>query len=205
MPRKALLLTVVRVFSLSCWIGLTGVSAAPQAQAPAQVQTWHLDGPHSAAQFSVTHLGISTVRGNFTKVSGDVDYSPADPTKASVNVTIDASSVDTRVERRDNDVRSDHFLDVAKYPTITYKSKSVKLAAPGKLLVTGDLTIHGVTKEVTLDVTGPNTPIKNPMGPGERTGASATAKISRKDFGVTFMTGMVGDEIDIQIDVELVK
>jgi len=134
-----------------------------------------------------------------------VNYSASDPTKASVDVTIDASSVDTRVTMRDNDIRSEHFLDVAKYPTITFKSKHVAAAGPGKLTVTGDLTLHGVTKEVTLNVDGPSAPIKNPMGPGQRMGASATTKINRGDFGMTFMTGAVGDEIDIQIDVELLK
>jgi polyisoprenoid-binding protein YceI len=200
MRRTALLLIVVAVYSLSYLIGISKTWAAPQAAA-----IWHLDGPHSAAQFSVRHLGISTVRGTFTKVSGDVNYTPSEPTKSSVSVTIEAASVDTRVEMRDNDVRSEHFLDVVKYPTINFKSKSVKPTGPGKLLVTGDLTIHGVTKEVTLDVSGPSAPIKNPMGPGERTGASATTKINRQDFGMTNMSAMVGDEVDIQIDVELVK
>jgi polyisoprenoid-binding protein YceI len=106
---------------------------------------------------------------------------------------------------RDNDLRSEHFLDVAKYPTITFKSKRVAAAGAGKLTITGDLTIHGVTKEVTLDVGGPSAPIKNPMGPGQRMGASATAKINREDFGMTYMPGMVGSEVEIQIDVELVK
>jgi polyisoprenoid-binding protein YceI len=187
------------VFALSYLIWFTNAWASPESE------TWHLDGPHSAAQFSVRHLGISTVRGTFTKVSGEVNYSASDPTKASVDVTIDASSVDTRVTMRDNDIRSEHFLDVAKYPTITFKSKHVAAAGPGKLTVTGDLTLHGVTKEVTLNVDGPSAPIKNPMGPGQRMGASATTKINRGDFGMTFMTGAVGDEIDIQIDVELLK
>ena len=132
-------------------------------------------------------------------------YSPTDVSKSSVDVTIDASSVDTRVTMRDNDLKSDHFLDVAKYPTITFQSKRVASAGPGKLTVIGDLTIHGVTKEVTLDVDGPSTAIKNPMGPGQRTGASAITKINRNDFGITYMSGMIGDEVDIQIDVEMVK
>jgi polyisoprenoid-binding protein YceI len=196
---KRLPLLTIAVCGLLLVLSLTGVRAAPQAD------TWHLDGPHSAAQFSVKHLGISTVRGTFTKVSGDVHFSPSDLEKSSVNVSIDASSVDTRVEMRDKDLRSEHFLDVAKYPTITFKSKSVKTVSPGVLTITGDLTIHGVTKEVVLDVNGPSAPIKNPMGPGERAGASATTKINRQDFGMTNMVGMVGDEVNIQIDVELVK
>src|ERR1035437_9420690 len=172
--------------------------------ATAQTETWHLDPPHSAAQFSVRHMGISTVRGTFTKVSGVVTYSASDPTKSSLDVTIDANSVDTRVEMRDNDLRSPHFLDVAKFPAITFKSKRIVAAGEGKLKVTGDLTIHGVTKEVVLDVDGPTPPMKDPMG-NTRMGASATTKINGSDFGVTAMPGMVGEEVVIVIDVELVK
>ena len=172
------------------------------ARATAQTQTWYLDPNHSAAQFAVRHMGISTVRGAFTKISGTVVDSP-DLGKASVNVTIDASSVDTRVEMRDKDLRSDHFFDVAKYPTITFQSKKVESAGAGKLKVTGDLTMHGVTKEAVLDVDGPTPPIKDPRG-GARRGVSATTTISRADYGMTFDAPMVGDQIAIQLDVELV-
>jgi polyisoprenoid-binding protein YceI len=172
--------------------------------AVAQTQTWYLDPPHSAAQFSVRHFGISTVRGTFAKVNGIVNDSPGDPTKSSVDVTIDTSSVDTRVTMRDNDLRSDHFFDVAKYPTITFKSKRVEVAGPGKLEVTGDLTIHGVTKEVELDVDGPSPPYKDPKGNSHR-GISATTKISRADYGMTFDADTIGDEVAIQLDVELVQ
>ena len=170
--------------------------------AVAQTQTWYLDPPHSAAQFSVRHMGISTVRGTFTKVEGVVVDSP-DLSKASVNVTIDASSVDSRVQRRDDDLRSDHFFDVAKYPTITFNSKKVEAAGPGKLKVTGDLTIHGVTKEAVLDVDGPTPPMKDPRGNSHR-GASATTTVNRTDYGMTTMTGMIGDQVAIQLDVEMV-
>jgi polyisoprenoid-binding protein YceI len=170
--------------------------------AVAQTQTWYLDPPHSAAQFSVRHMGISTVRGTFTKVEGVVVDSP-DLSKASVNVTIDASSVDSRVQRRDDDLKSDHFFDVAKYPTITFKSKKVEAAGPGKLKVTGDLTIHGVTKEAVLDVDGPTPPMKDPRGNSHR-GASATTTVNRTDYGMTTMTGMIGDQVAIQLDVEMV-
>jgi polyisoprenoid-binding protein YceI len=181
-----------------------GLLCIVNAAAQTQKDIWHLDPPHSAAQFSVRHLGISTVRGTFTKVSGDVKYSPSEPTRSSIDVTIDASSVDTRVEMRDNDLRSSHFLDVAKYPTITVKSKRIEAAGTGKLKVTGDLTIHGVTKEVVLDVDGPTPQIKDPMG-NPHMGASANTKINRDDFGMTSMRGMVGDEVAITIDVELVE
>jgi polyisoprenoid-binding protein YceI len=168
--------------------------------------TWQLDPPHSSAQFSVRHLGVSTVRGAFTKVSGSVQYDPANPGKSSIQVAIDAASVDTRVEMRDNDLRSPNFLDAQKYPTITFQSKRVESAGPGKLKVAGDLTIHGVTKEVSLDVDGPTPAIKDPMGKNRlRMGASATTRISRNDFGVSADAGMVGDEVTITLDLEMTR
>ena len=170
--------------------------------AGAQVQTWQVDPNHTAAQFSVRHMGISTVRGAFTKVSGSAQYDPSNPGKSSVEVTIDADSVDTRVTMRDNDLRSPNFFEVAKYPTITFKSKSVQAAGEGKLKVVGDLTIHGVTKEVTLDVDGPSAPVTDPKG-NQHIGASGSTKINRKDFSVG-TNPMVGDEVTITIDVELV-
>jgi polyisoprenoid-binding protein YceI len=168
--------------------------------------TWQLDPPHSSAQFSVRHLGVSTVRGAFTKVSGSVQYDPANPPKSSIQVAIEAASVDTRVEMRDNDLRSPNFLDAQRYPTITFQSKKVESAGPGKLKVTGDLTLHGITKEVILDVDGPTPAIKDPMGKQRlRMGASATTKISRNDFGVSADAGMVGDEVTITLDVEMTR
>ena len=175
---------------------------AMAAAAAAQVETWQIDPNHSSAQFSVRHLGVSTVRGAFMKVSGSAKHDASDPSKDSLDATIEASSVDTRVEMRDNDLRSPNFLDVQKYPTITFHSKQTKAAGTGKLQITGDLTIHGVTKEVVLDVDGPTTAIKDPWG-NQRIGASAATKINRKDFGVNGAPGVVGDEITITIDAEL--
>ena len=174
------------------------------AAALAQAGTWQIDPNHSAAQFSVRHLGVSTVRGAFMKVSGSATYDTTSPAKNTVDVSIDASSVDTRVQMRDNDLRSPNFLDVQKYPTITFKSKQVKSSGPGKMQILGDLTIHGVTKEVTLDVDGPSTPIKDPWG-NQRIGASASTKINRHDFGVDGAPGVVGDDISITIDTELIQ
>jgi len=174
------------------------------ATAAAQSGTWQIDPNHSSAQFSVRHLGVSTVRGAFTKVTGSAKHDPADPSKDSLDATIDASSVDTRVEMRDNDLRSPNFLEVQKYPSITFHSKQTKVAGSGKLQITGDLTIHGVTKEVVLDVDGPSTPIKDPWG-NQRIGASATTKVNRKDFSVNGAPGVVGDEITITIDAELIQ
>ncbi len=177
---------------------------AMTAAAAAQAATWKIDPAHSSAQFSVRHLGVSTVRGAFTKVTGEAKHDPADPTKDSLTATIEASSVDTRVEMRDNDLRSPNFFDVQKYPTITFQSKQTKVAGSGKLQITGDLTIHGVTKEVVLDVDGPSAPVKDPWG-NQRIGASASTKVNRKDFGVNGAPGAVGDEITITIDAELIQ
>jgi polyisoprenoid-binding protein YceI len=186
-------------------VALTLVAVvAISALAAAQAGTWQIDPNHSTAQFAVKHLGVSTVRGAFTKVSGSATYDAADPSKSSVDVSIDASSVDTRVQMRDNDLRSPNFLDVQKYPTITFKSKQAKAAGTGKLQLVGDLTIHGVTKEVVLDVDGPSAAIKDPWG-NQRIGASASTKVNRKDFGVNGAPGVVGDDISITIDTELIQ
>jgi polyisoprenoid-binding protein YceI len=182
----------------------TAAFAVSAISASAQVETWQLDPAHSAAQFAVRHNGISTVRGAFSKVSGTVQYDPADPAKTVIDVVIETVSIDTRVEARDKDLRSPNFFDVEKYPTITFKSKRVEPAGKGKLKVTGDLTIHGVTREVALEVEGPTGPVKDPRG-NLHMGASATTQISRKDFGVNGAPGGVGDEVLITLDVEMVK
>jgi polyisoprenoid-binding protein YceI len=192
-PRVALAVYLTAIFFLA------NLAAA---RAIAQAKTWYIDPNHSAAEFSVRHMGISTVRGTFSKISGAVVDS-SDLSQASVNVTIDASTVDTRVEMRDKDLRSDHFFDVAKYPTLTFQSKKVESSGAGKLKVTGDLTMHGVTKQVVLDVDGPTPPVKDPKGNLHR-GLSATTTISRADYGMTFDAPMVGDQIGIQLDVEMV-
>jgi polyisoprenoid-binding protein YceI len=170
----------------------------------ASQDTWQIDPAHTSAQFSVRHLGVSTVRGAFTKVSGTVQYDSANLDKSSIQTTIDASSVDTRVEMRDNDLRSPNYLDVQKYPTITFKSRRIEASGAGKLKVTGDLTIHGVTKEVAMDVDGPTPAMKDPWG-NQRMGASATTKINRMDFGVAGGSGVVGDDLSITLDIEMTK
>jgi polyisoprenoid-binding protein YceI len=180
-------------------------AAAFTLSAFAQTETWQLDPPHCAAQFAVRHMGISTVRGTFTKLSGTVQFNSADPARSSIDVTIDASSVDSRVDARDNDLRGEKLLDVQKYPTITFKSKRVEPAGSGKLKVTGDLTIHGVTKEAVLDVDGPTAPMTDPRGRSHM-GASATTTINRQDFGVSgYPSAMIANDIAITIDVEMVK
>lgn len=185
-------------------IALTaGLAAALSLPAAAATSSWQLDPAHSAAQFSVKHLAISTVRGAFTKLTGSVQLDDKDITKSTVEVTIDVNSVDTRQPDRDKDLRSDHFFDADHFPTITFKSKKVEQVSPGKLKVTGDLTIRGATKEVVLDVDGPTAPVKDPWG-NQRIGVNASSKITRQDFGITYGPGMIGDEITITIDAEMV-
>src|SRR5882762_3607736 len=191
-------------------ISVAAMAAALSLPGAAATSTWQIDPNHSAAQFAVRHLAISTVRGAFTKVSGTVQMDDKDISKSSVEVTIDAASVDTRVADRDKDLRSDHFFDTAKYPTLTFKSTRVEQVAPGMLKVTGDLTIHGTTKQVVLEVEGPTAPVKDPWG-NQRAAVNATTKINRQDFGMKWNATMdnggvvVGDEVNITIDAEMIK
>jgi len=187
--------------------GLAAIFALP---APAATSTWQIDPQHSAAQFSVRHLAISTVRGGFSNVNGTVNLDDKDVSKSSVDVTIDVSTVDTREPNRDKDLKSDKFFDLAQYPTMTFKSKKVEQNGTGKLKITGDLTIRGVTKEVVLDVDGPTAAVKDPWG-NQRAAVNATTKINRQDFGVKWNATMdnggvvVGDEVSITIDAEMVQ
>jgi polyisoprenoid-binding protein YceI len=177
---------------------------------PASAESWTFDAAHSAVQFKVRHLMVSSVRGDFEKVSGAIHYDEKDVTRSRAEIAIDAKSIDTRVAQRDDHLRSADFLDVAKYPTITFISKRVEKAGEGRLKVTGDLTLHGVTKEVVLDVEGPTPPIRDMQG-NLRVGGQATARIHRKDFGLTWNKALetggvvVGDEVDITIDLEIYR
>jgi polyisoprenoid-binding protein YceI len=186
---------------------LAGVLTFPAAAA---TTTWQIDPAHTAAGFAVKHLMISTVRGQFKGVTGTVNWDDQDITKSTVDVTIDATTVDTSEPNRDKDLKSDKFFDVTKYPTMTFKSKKVEQVSSGKLKVTGDLTIHGTTKEVVLDVEGPSAPVKDPWG-NTRTAISATTKVNRQDYGVKWNANMdgggvvVGDDVNITIDLEMVK
>lgn len=188
---------------------LLATSPSMVLSAAAQTSTWNIDPAHSNAQFTVRHLGISNVSGAFTKVTGTVVLEEKDISKSRVSAVIDAGSVDTRVPDRDKDLRSPNFLDVEKYPTLEFNSKRI-VNDSGKLQLIGDLTLHGTTREVTLDVDGPTPELNDPWG-NVRRGFSATTTINRKDFGVvwnnTLKTGeaVVGDNVKIQIDVELVK
>ena len=187
-------------------VGLAGLLSFP---ACAGTTTWQIDPKHSSAQFAVTHLMISSVRGEFHQLKGAVVVDDADISKSSVNVTIDATTVYTREPDRDKHLMSSDFFDVAKYPTMAFKSTKVESAGPGRLKITGDLTIRGVTKQAVLEVTAPKPPIKDPWGL-RRTAVSGSTKINRQDFGVAWNKTLdaggvvVGDEVDINLDVEMV-
>jgi len=172
----------------------------------AQPLTYTIDPAHSSSDFAVKHMMISTVKGSFSKTTGTIVYDEKNLSASSVEATIDATSITTRVDQRDNHLKSPDFFDVAKFPTITFKSKQWYREG-GALRIKGDLTIHGVTKEVVLDVDGPTPEVKG-MG-GARIGATATTKINRKDFGLTWSRPLeaaggvlVGDEVTITIEVE---
>lgn len=191
---------------LAVTVGFAAVLTGP---ANAGTTTYQIDPRHSSAGFGVTHLMISTVRGVFHGVNGTVVWDDSNPANSTVNVTIDATTIDTQEPGRDTDLKSPNFFDVAKFPAITFKSTKVEQDGPGKLKVTGDLTIHGVTKQVVLGATAPKAPIKDPWGL-TRTAVSGTTKLNRKDFGLVWnkdLDGggvMIGDDVDITLDVEMV-
>jgi polyisoprenoid-binding protein YceI len=181
--------------------------AAPLfAQAPA----WQIDTAHSAAQFAVKHMMVSTVRGQFNKMSGTVAWDGKSLAGASVEIAIDAASIDTRETKRDDHLRSADFFDVASFPTVTFKSTRLEQAAGGRLRMAGDLTLRGVTRPVVFEVTGPTPAIKD-AGGNLRAGATATTTINRKDFGLVWNRALdsggvvVGDEVSVTVDVELVS
>jgi len=186
---------------------LAALAVCLLAAAPVAAATWNIDPAHTTVQFAVRHMMVSNVRGELGKVAGSVEGDPADPTAAKLTVSIDASSIDTRNEKRDAHLRSPDFLDVAKYPTITFTSKKITPAGRGAYKVTGDLTLHGVTKEIVLDVTDVTPPITDPMG-SRRAGAHATTTIDRGAFGITWSKSLdgggvvVGNEVQIMVDVE---
>lgn len=188
---------------------VSAIALLASLPALAQTSTWNIDPAHSTAQFTVRHLGISNVTGSFTKVTGTIALNDKDLAQSQVSASIDVNSVDTRVEARDKDLKSPNFFEVEKYPTIEFKSKKI-VSGGGKLQVIGDLTIHGTTREVTLDVDGPTPELTDPWG-NSRRGISATTTINRKDFNLVYNkllgTGeaVVGDNVKIQIDAEIVK
>lgn len=185
-------------------------SLALAAASAAQVSTWEIDSAHSGAHFAIKHMTVSTVRGEFARMKGSIQLDPRDIAQSSVEAVIEAASISTREPKRDEHLRSPDFFDVAKYPTITFRSRRVLRAPDGKLKMAGDLTIHGVAKEVTLDVEEPTPEIKDQRG-NARIGVSATARINRKDFGLIWNRALdaggwvVGDEVSITIDIEAIR
>lgn len=178
---------------------LVALMAMPTLAAASE---WKVDPNNSAVQFSVRHLGISTVQGNFTKISGTVKLDDGDISKSLVTASVDMSSVDTRVTARDNDLKG-KFFDVAQFPTMTFQSTKIWSTGQGTAKMAGNLTLHGITKEIVFDVTGPTDPI-NQNGLMRR-GAEATAKINRSDFGITADPGIVGEEVTITLDIEMTE
>ena len=189
---------------------ITAVLFALTLPALAAAATWTIDRDHSSVGFKIRHLMVSNVKGSFEKFTGTVDLDEKDITKSKVDVSIETASINTNVELRDAHLKSADFFDVVKYPAMTFKSKKVAKAGKDKLKVTGDLTLHGVTKEVVLNVDGPTKEIKDLYG-NIRKGASANATINRKDFGLNWNKALetggvvVGDEVTITIEIEMIK
>jgi polyisoprenoid-binding protein YceI len=186
------------------------MSALATPEVSTATTTWNIDPVHSVAEFKVKHMMITNVKGQFTGVSGSLSLDGDDLNRSRVEATIDAASINTREPQRDTHLKSPDFFDVEKFPTLSFKSTHVSRNADGDLQVAGDLTIHGITRNVTFEVEGPTAPAKDPWG-NTRLGLSAITKISRKDFGLTWNatleTGgiLVGDEVTITLDVELIK
>ncbi|HET7103122.1 MAG TPA: YceI family protein [Terracidiphilus sp.] len=172
--------------------------------------SWKIDPAHSVAEFKVRHMMISNVRGRFAGVTGSLTYDPVDPTVSIVEASIPVSGLSTGDDQRDGHLRSADFFDAEKFPALAFKSTAVRITGSGELAVTGDLTMHGVTKAVTFAVEGPTPPAKDPWG-NLRIGLSASAKINRKDFGLVWNTALesggvlVGDEVTISLDIQLIK
>jgi polyisoprenoid-binding protein YceI len=191
-------------------LSLVLIGLALPSAASAQSVTWTIDPGHSAATFQVRHMIVANVKGEFGGPVGTASFDPKDLSTLRVDATLDARTINTRNPDRDKDLKSDLFFDVAKYPRITFKSKSVTVEGPGKLKVLGDLTIKGVTKPVTLDVEGPTQEIKDIWG-SRRIGATATTTINRRDFNIVYNRmlegggAVVGDQVSISLDIELTK
>ena len=179
------------------------------AGAAAAQSTYTIDGSHSSAQFSVKHMMISNVKGEFTAVAGTVAYDPKNPAASKIDATIDVNSINTREPKRDAHLKSADFFDTAKYPAMTFHSTQAWRSG-STIKVKGNLTMHGVTKEVVLDVDGPTAEARDPWG-NLRIGATATAKLNRKDWGLTWNQALeaggvlVGEEVAITLDIEAIK
>lgn len=173
-------------------------------------EKYQIDPAHSTVSFSIKHMMIAKVHGSFDKFSGTLIYDKANPTQSKVEASIETSSINTREAQRDAHLRSADFFESEKYPQITFKSQKIEVKTAGELKVVGDLTIHGVTQEVSLDVEGPTAEMKDPWG-NIKIGLSAATKIKRKDFGLSWNAALeaggflVGDDVTISVDVQFVK
>ena len=172
--------------------------------------TWKIDPAHSAAEFRVKHMMISNVKGRFSGINGTLNLDEADPSRSTVEASIPLGTISTGDEQRDAHLKSPDFFHVEQHPEMTFQSTGIEVKHPGALAVTGDLSIHGVTKTVTFDVEGPTPPSKDPWG-NTRVGLEASAKINRKDFGLTWNAALetggvlVGEDIAITLDVQFIK
>ncbi|HZD51123.1 MAG TPA: YceI family protein [Silvibacterium sp.] len=184
---------------------ILGTLALAAPLAFAQTSTWVPDKAHSSVDFSVLHMSLSQVRGHFGNIGGKIVWNEGDITKSTINVTIDTTTVDTGVAPRDADLKSDHFFDVAQFPTASFVSTSISKSGSG-LTVSGNLTLHGVTKPVVLQVEGPKGPVTG-MDKKQHLGFAATTTIKRTDFGIAtkYPSTMVGDEVPLTIDLDVVK
>ena len=188
----------------------TAVIIALALPVMASASTWTIDPDHSNLGFKIRHLMVSNVKGSFNKHTGTVELNEKDITKSKVEVSIETASINTNVQKRDDHLKSADFFDVAKYPAMTFVSKKVAKAGKDKLKITGDLTLHGVTKEVVLNVDGPSAESKDPWG-NIRRGASATTTINRKDFGLVWNKALetggvvVGEAVNITLEIEMIK
>jgi polyisoprenoid-binding protein YceI len=184
--------------------------ATPQTSSSTATTTWNIDPAHSVAEFKVKHMMISNVKGQFPKVSGTLTLDESGLANSRVEAVIEAASIETRDPQRDAHLKSADFFDVEKFATLSFKSSRISVVRDGELAVEGDLTIRGVTRKVTFAVEGPTPPAKDPWG-NTRVAVSATTKINRKDFGLTWNTALetggilVGDEVTITLDVQFVK
>jgi len=195
---------------MKCIIALISTVIVLTIPVIASATIWNIDPDHSNVGFKVRHLMVSNVKGSFEKFTGTIDINDKDITKSKVEVTIDTASINTNVQKRDEHLRSADFFDVAKYPTMTFVSKKVAKAGKDSLKVTGDLTLHGVTREVVLDVEPLAMESKDPWG-NLRRGTTATTKINRKDFGLVWNKALetggvaVGEEVLITLEIEMIK
>ena len=188
--------------------------ATPQTKttttAATTTTTWNIDPAHSVAEFKVKHMMIANVKGQFAKITGTLTLDESDLADSHIEALIEAASIETRDAQRDAHLKSADFLDVEKFPTLPFKSTRISLVRDGELAVEGDLTIRGVTRKVLFSAEGPTPPMKDPWG-NTRVAVSATTKINRKDFGLTWNAALetggilVGDEVTITLDVEFVK